>query len=128
MRGSGKGGSALPAWRPAVVAAARLVALAPPAGPRPADSAPPGPSAAEVTLCWGLLGAGVAAVLAAYNWRGGDPDRPPSAPPLDLVSGENMLVAGLGGVAVSVWQRKRVGDKRRRARLRLTPGGVQISW
>ena len=39
-----------------------------------------------------------------------------------------MLVAGLGGVAVSVWQRKRVGDKRRRARLRLTPGGVQISW
>ena len=111
-----------------VGAAAVVVALATPAGAQEATPKPPGPSTADVALCWGLLGGGGGAMLAAYNWRGGDPDRPTSAPPPDLVSRPNLLMAGLGGIAVSVWQSKRVGDKRRRARLELAPSGVRLSW
>ncbi|MCY4602389.1 MAG: hypothetical protein OXF27_21000 [Acidobacteria bacterium] len=43
-------------------------------------------------------------MLAAYNWRDGDPDRPTSAPAPDLVSRLNLLMAGAGAVAVGVWQ------------------------
>ena len=111
-----------------VCAAALLVALATPASARQETPAPAEPTAAEVALCWGLMGGGVGAILAAYNWRGGDPDRPPTAPPPDLVSRPNLLVAGLAGIVVSVWQCKRVGDKRRRARLELAPSGVRLSW
>ena len=31
---------------------------------------------ADRALFWGLLGGGVAAMMASYNWQGGDPDRP----------------------------------------------------
>ena len=105
-----------------------LVALTTTASAQPAASHAPGPSTADVALCWGILGGGAGAMLAAYNWRGGDPDRPTSAPPPDLVSWPNLLMAGAGPVAVGVWQCKRVGDKRRRARLELAPGGIRLSW
>ena len=111
-----------------VSAAALLVALATPACAQQETPAPPEPSTAEVALCWGLLGGGAGAMLAAYNWRGGDPDRPTTAPPPDLVSRPNLLIAGLVGVTAAVWQCKRVGDKRRRARLELVPSGVRLSW
>lgn len=105
-----------------------LVALATPVGAQSAASRPSKPGAAEVALCWSLLGGGVGAMLAAYNWRGGDPNRPTSAPPPDLVSRPNLLMAGAGTVAVGVWQCKRVGDKRRGARLELAPSGIRLSW
>lgn len=56
-------------------------------------------------------------MLAADNWRGGDPDWPTTAPPPDLVSWPNLLMAGAAAVVASVWQCKRVGGKRRRAGL-----------
>lgn len=111
-----------------VGAAALVVALATPAGAEEATPDPPAPSTTEVALCWGLLGGAAAAMLAAYNWRGGDPDRPTSAPPPDLVSRPNLLITGVGAIVVSVWQCKRVGDKRRRARLELAQSGIRLSW
>ena len=94
-----------------VGAAALVVALATPASAQEATPDPLGPSTADVALCWGLLGGGGGgAMLAAYNWRGGDPDRPTSTPPPDLVSRPNLLIAGTGAIAVSVWQCKRVGE------------------
>ena len=109
-------------------AAVLLVALTTPAGAQSAASRPNDPGAAEVALCWSLLGGGIGAMLAAYNWRGADPNRPPSAPPPDLVSRPELLMAGAGIIAVGAWQCKRVGDKRRRARLELAPSGIRLSW
>ena len=111
-----------------VGAAALVVALATPAGAQEAALDPRGPTTADVALCWGLLAGGVGAILAAYNWQGGDPDRTPPPPPPDLVSRPNLLIIGMGGVVASVWQCKRVGDKRRRARLELELSGIRLSW
>ena len=115
-------------WSVTTCATTLLVALATTTSAQSTALRPGGPGAAEVALCWGMLAGGVGAMLAAYNWRGGDPDRPTTAPPPDLVSHPNLLIAGAGAVAVSVWQCKRVGDKRRRARLELSPSGIRISW
>ena len=64
-----------------VSAAALLVAFTTPASAQQETPAPQEPTAAEVALCWGLLGggAGAGAMLAADNWRVGDPGRPPPA-------------------------------------------------
>ena len=89
-------------WRHTVATAVSLVALTTTASAQPAASHAHGPSTAEVALCWGLLGRGVGPMPAAYNWRGGAPDRPTSVPRPDLVSWPNPLVAGAGAVAGSV--------------------------
>ena len=112
-----------------VGAAALVVAPAAPAGSQEAAPDPPGPSTADVALCWGLLGGEVGAMPARpANWRGGDPDPPTSAPPPDLVPRPNLLIAGLGEITASGWQSKRVGDKRRRGRQELAPNGLRRSW